>query len=410
MFSGGASARLANLLAVTDVELTRLDVDDMLTEVLERLRSILEADTAAVLLVHAESNELQARAARGLEEEVRQGVRIPIGTGFSGAIAARREPVVLDQVDATTVANPILWEKGIQRMLGVPLLYADELLGVLHVGRLADRGFTDDDIQLLQVAGERIAAAIHTRHLAVELAAARLLERGLLPTRLPALHGLQFAARYVPGEAGLVGGDWYDAFVLPSGALWVVIGDVAGHGLNAAMVMSRAKSALRAYTLFEDSAGAVLELTHRKLWHFERGTIVTAVCAVARPPYERFEISSAGHPPPVLAADAAATRLIELTPGPPLGALSDASYGSYEFDMPVGATVLFYTDGLVERRDESIDQGLARLVDAVTNDLPGVVCRDVMHRLIGGAPANDDVALLAMHRSTVGERVGSISR
>jgi sigma-B regulation protein RsbU (phosphoserine phosphatase) len=239
------SEQLRNLLAVTDTALARLDVEDLLSELLGRIRAVLNADTAAVLLCDAGSDVLVARAACGLEEEVRQGVRVPVGTGFAGSIAKRKCPVVLDRVDSTTVANPILWEMGIRKMLGVPLLSGEDVIGVLHVGRLDDRPFTDTDADLLQVAAERVAGATHARQLAVEAAAARLLERSLQPGRLPRLPGVQLAARYVTAENRLVGGDWYDAFTVPSGQLWLVVGDVAGHGLNAAVVMggSKARSA-----------------------------------------------------------------------------------------------------------------------------------------------------------------------
>ena len=180
------------------------------------MQESLDADTAAVLLVAKGDAELVATAARGLEEEVREGFRVPIGTGFAGRIAARRGPIRLDRVDATTVTNPILWEKGVQVMLGVPLLTADELLGVLHVGRLDDRPFTDHDVALLQVVADRVAGAIQSRTLALERAAAVLLERSLLPGRLPRFPGLELAARYVPAEGEVVGGDWYDVFTLPS--------------------------------------------------------------------------------------------------------------------------------------------------------------------------------------------------
>src|SRR5690242_11493344 len=116
------SPRLENLEALTDIKLTRLDVEELLAELLVRVREILDVDTAAVLTLVRASDELEARASSGIEEEVRQGVRIPMGTGFAGRIAARKEPVRLEHVDATTVANPILWEKGIKVMLGVPLM------------------------------------------------------------------------------------------------------------------------------------------------------------------------------------------------------------------------------------------------------------------------------------------------
>src|ERR1700759_4154541 len=141
-------ARLTDQLAVTDADLTVLTVEALLGELLEPLRGTLEADTSAVLLRDGDSDYLVARAARGLEDEVRQGVRVPFGAGFAGTIAAQRRPVILDRVDHTTVANPILWEKGIEVMLGVPLMNGDEVLGVVHVGRLERRSFGPHDVTL----------------------------------------------------------------------------------------------------------------------------------------------------------------------------------------------------------------------------------------------------------------------
>ena len=198
-------AQLASLQALTDTAITSLEVEDLLDELLSRVQETLDADTAAVLLLAEGAGDLVATAARGIEEEVREGVRIPIGTGFAGRIAASRGPIRLDRVDATTVANPILWEKGIKVMLGVPLLTADRLLGVLHVGRLENRPFTDHELALLQVVAERVAGAIQGRSLAIERAAAALLERSLLPEQLPRHPGLELAARYVPAEGEV---DW----------------------------------------------------------------------------------------------------------------------------------------------------------------------------------------------------------
>ena len=189
-------------------------------------------DTVAVLLLDKASRQLVARAAWGIEEEVRQGVRLPVGTGFAGRIAASRQPVVLDRVDSTTVANPLLWEKGIRAMLGVPLLSGDELLGVLHVGSLTERHFSEAESDLLAHVAIRVAAAVQARQLEVERAAARVLQRSLLPSELPRVPGIEFATRYVPAEIGGVGGDWYDAFVLANGKLWIMVGDIAGHGMQ----------------------------------------------------------------------------------------------------------------------------------------------------------------------------------
>jgi len=397
--SAADAERLANLLPGSDADLENLDVDEVLVEVLDRIRSILDADTAAVLLRDGDSPYLVARVARGLEEEVRQGVRVPIGVGFAGTIAARREPVMLDRVDHATVANPILWEKGIKVMLGVPLTNREQLIGVLHVGRLSNHPFRSADAELLQLAGERVSAAIRARSHAIEIIAGRHLERSLQPTRLPAIEGLEFAARYVPAQRSTVGGDWYDAFVLPGGDLWVVTGDVAGHGLNAAVVMGRVKSALRAYALLGVSPEEVLELTDRKVAHFEIGTMVTVVCAHAHPPYEKIRVALAGHPPPVLASPDGSARLVRPEVGPPLGVQPNTRRVATDLTWPAGGVLLFYTDGLIERRGADLDDRLDELVAAVPPTEPENVCTSVMHQMIGAGAASDDIAFLAVRRS-----------
>src|SRR4051812_13025554 len=244
-----AEERLQDLQALTDVSLGHLDAEDLLIELLDRVLAILDADTAAILLLDERTNELVARAARGIEEEVRQGVRIPLGKGFAGHIAAERLPVILDRVDEGTVANPLLWEAGIQAMLGVPLVIGGAVIGVLHVGTLGTRRFTAKDAELLQIVADRVAGATQARQLEMERAAARAIQRSLLPTDLPSVPGLQFATRYMPAGGAELGGDWYDVFVLPSGEAWVIAGDVGGHGFRASIVMGRLRSTIRAYAL-----------------------------------------------------------------------------------------------------------------------------------------------------------------
>ena len=391
--------RLARLHALTDATLSRLDVDDLLTELLNRVREILGADTAAVLLLDEPSQKLVARAACGIEEEVREGVRVPIGAGFAGRIAATKGAVRLDRIDETTVTNPILWEKGIQVMLGVPLLSEDKVLGVLHVGRLDARPFTPEDADLLQIVADRVAGATQNRQLAIEQAAAILLERSLLPSSLPVCAGLEVAARYVPADDRVVGGDWYDMFTLPSGDLWIVVGDVAGHGLGAAVVMGRIRSALRAYALLGLPPEEVLELVDRKVRHFEIGTYATIVCAVGRPPFDSIRIAVAGHPPPILSAPDTEPVVVEVHITPPVGVGEDIERFSTDLAIPAGAVLAFYTDGLIERRGESIDVGLERLRRAVRPDSAAAVVRTVMHRLVADSVPIDDVALVVLRRT-----------
>ena len=160
---GGRSAPadvLARLQAVFDTALAHLSLSELLDELLTRVRDVLEADTCAVLMLDESAEHLVARAAKGLEEEVEQGVRIPVGSGFAGRIAAESRPVVIDDVDHSYVLNPILREKGIKSLLGAPLIVEGRTLGVIHVGTLSHRVFDEDDVSLLQSVAQRVAAAI----------------------------------------------------------------------------------------------------------------------------------------------------------------------------------------------------------------------------------------------------------
>src|SRR5205085_3659415 len=130
-----------------------------------RIRDALEADTAAFLLLDEEADELVACAAKGIEEEVERGVRIPLGRGFAGRVAAQAAPIVIPDVDTADIFNPILREKGIKSLLGVPLMVGGKVSGVVHVGTLTHRLFTPDDVELLERVAERAALAIEHERL-----------------------------------------------------------------------------------------------------------------------------------------------------------------------------------------------------------------------------------------------------
>jgi anti-sigma regulatory factor (Ser/Thr protein kinase)/putative methionine-R-sulfoxide reductase with GAF domain len=396
--------RWRRIESVTDAALAHLNVEDLLTELLERVRGLLEVDTVAVLLLDAASEQLVATAAKGIEAEVRQGVRIPLGRGFAGRIAAEKKPIILERVDHTNVLNPILWERGIRSLLGVPLLSSGSVIGVLHVGTLGEHRFTGDDVRLLEIVADRVASAIQSRQAETERTAARVLQRSLLPARLPVVPGLEMAARYVPAEHGGVGGDWYDVFVLPSGGLCVVIGDVVGRGLAAADVMGRLRSALRAHALFGSDPAEVLSRLDLQVQHFDQqGMVATVQLAMFEPSLRRLQLSSAGHLPPVLAVAGQPAALLEVPTDPPVGVTGEQRRRATTIDVPPGASLCFYTDGLVERRDTSLDVGLKRLCEAVVAGPVESVCISVMGQLIGDNPPGDDVALLAMRRQHSGE-------
>jgi serine phosphatase RsbU (regulator of sigma subunit) len=400
--------RLHDIESLTDATFSRLDEQALLNALVERVKNVLQADTAAVLLLDEPGRQLVATAASGIEEEVRQGVRIPLGTGFAGRVAASREPVILTTVDHTTVRNPLLVDRGIRSLLGVPLLAGGKVIGVLHVGSLSGRPFEQQDAELLQLAADRAALALHSMMSQDNALAAVALQRSLLPTALPAVPGLGLAARYITGS-GTVGGDWYDVFVLPDGRLGVVVGDVAGSGLEAAVIMGRMRSTLRAYILENADPATALRLLDRKIQYFEPDAMATVLYGLYTPESGEFTVSSAGHLPPVLAAPGGQAALLSVQPDPPIGIAEDPQRRSATVFIPPGALLCCFTDGLVERRGQVLDQGIDRLAATLGNLIaadPGGAtgpnaedaCAEVMRALLGGTFAHDDIAVLMLSR------------
>jgi phosphoserine phosphatase RsbU/P len=393
----GAGDRLRDIQAITDTALSRLSHEELLAELLDRAKEIFQADTAAVLLLDRSGDYLVAAAAQGLDEEVAQGVRIPLGAGFAGRIAAEHKPVILDKIDESTVVNPILLDKNIQTLMGVPMVAGGQVIGVMHVGSMKDRRFTHEDAELLQVAADRAAAAVQSIAARADNVAAAALQRSLLPSALAVVAGADLAARFIPGQ-GNVGGDWYDAFVLPSGQLGLVVGDVAGSGLPAAVVMGRMRSALRAYALESPDPADVLAKLDRKMQHFEPGALATVLYAVLDRTLDRVRVSCAGHLPPVVAAPGQPSELAEIHADLMIGVMPGVERQAASVKIPPGGLLALYTDGLVERREIPLEDGLSRLKNVIRPAPPDVVCSAVMGAMVGTERTRDDIALLVFRR------------
>jgi phosphoserine phosphatase RsbU/P len=391
-----AGEKLRDLESLTDAALSRLEPERLLDELLDRVKDILQGDTAAVLLLDQPSGQLIATAARGLEEEVRQNVRIPLGAGFAGRVAAEKHAVILDHVDHSNVLNPILVQKGIHSILGVPMLASDRVIGVLHVGTLHPRTFTAEDASLLQLAADRAAAAVQTVTGRADRAAAAALQRSLVPSAPPWVPGMDLASRYVPGE-GHVGGDWYDVFPLPSGRFCAVIGDVAGSGLPAAVIMGRMRSTLRAYAMETADPAEILARVDAKMQHFEPGALATVLCAVFDSDLARVHISTAGHLPPVVIRPGQPAEVAELPADLLIGAGDPGGRRVTTLDVLAGTTLCLFTDGLVERRDSPLDDEIKKLCAALEAGPANAACNAAMAAMTSGAPS-DDIALLVLTR------------
>jgi phosphoserine phosphatase RsbU/P len=383
--------RLRGIQNVTQVALSLPEELDYLWELLDRTKKILGTDSAAVLLLDRRSGELVAASAVGQEDEVHQRVRLPLSQRLAEMIAEECRPVAIADVDHSQVLNPILLTTETRSLLGVPLMDGGTVIGQLHVGSQTRREFTDADAELLQFAADRAAQITQ-----VEYSPAAGLQRSMLPSALPDIPGLELAARYVPGH-GKIGGDWYDVFVLPTGEPCAVIGDVAGSGLQAAVIMDRLRTALRSYALeTRDPADILTRLDHH-VQHFEQDVIATVLCAVFHPGLDKVEISSAGHFPPVSAAPGRAPELADIVSDQLIG-VSPVQRRATTIAVPPGTTLCLYTDGLVERRGRDLDEGQELLRRAVTTGPPRASCDAVMQDLVGHDKADDDIAILMMRR------------
>lgn len=267
---------------------------------------------------------------------------------------------------------------------GVPRFEGDRLVG--YVG-------TATDIHQRKEMETKLNEAYERDHEVAEV-----LQRSLLPESLPRIEGLQLDARYLPASrSAAIGGDWYDAVELDDGRVAVVVGDVVGHGLRAAVVMGQMRTAFRAYAMLGTSPADTLARLNRLL--MKEGTELMATALYLLLDRDTGEVwhASAGHPPALVVPREGEPWFLEGGRSVPLGT-SDLAYQESEARIERGSTVLLYTDGLVERRDTSLEDRLAQLatVAGIAGGDLGDVCDQVLGGLLGGKRPSDDVALLAM--------------
>ncbi|CAM5744853.1 hypothetical protein SAFG77S_08746 [Streptomyces afghaniensis] len=289
-------------------------------------------------------------------------------------------------------------------LLCVPLPTRRAPLGVLTLSPPGARWDPDDAVMLIELTRRASIAIDNARRFEHNRDIAETLQRALL-TDLPATPGLSLAARYLPATHGLnIGGDWYDAFPQRDGGLITVVGDVTGHGLHAAVMMSQLRTALRAYAVDGDSPGRLLTRLHRFLHHLQPDLYATAVIARLHPDEPTLTWAAAGHPPPVLRLPDGTVRTLDAKPGAMLGIPLTQEIADHTVHLSPGSTLALYTDGLVERRAQGIDPGIERLASALGGfrsaeldaDLEGSADR-ILHPLLSDSERDDDVCLLLCH-------------
>jgi serine phosphatase RsbU (regulator of sigma subunit) len=253
---------------------------------------------------------------------------------------------------------------------------------------------------MLRVAADRAAMAIErVRLFEREHAIAEALQRSLLPPGPTEVPGLITAAHYRPAGAGSqVGGDWYDTVIQPDGTLLLVIGDVAGRGINAASTMGQLRSALRAYAFDGHSPGSLLERLNLFMNGMRDRGMATVALVSVDPNAGQIRYAKAGHPPALVIGPDGETQWLEDAAGVPLGVVDDAEYTESSAPLAAGSTLVLYTDGLIEMRGESLDRGFERL-EAAAKSGPEDTDAFVEHMLehtLADPDVDDDVTLLVL--------------
>ncbi|MEW6474913.1 MAG: SpoIIE family protein phosphatase [Actinomycetota bacterium] len=383
-----AGARLALFADATKALTSSFELDTVLND-LARLVARQVADACLIDLVEQENGLQRAAAAiaHGCEDLLPAALVAPPAKGrddIANETVRTGQPRIVDEADWSAVIVPL---KGRQGTLGVLRLVA-------RAG--CDTHWT---VELAEELARRASIAVENARLfARQRTVSETLQQSLLPERLPEIPGLGTAARYIPGGPDVdIGGDWYDVMQLPGGGIGLALGDVVGRGERAASLMGQLRNAVRAYAFEGRQPAEVVDRVNGLLLDAGAEHMATLIYGVLDPETGDFRFVNAGHPPPLLVGEGAADFL-EGGNGPPVGALPAAAYEESCGLLVPGATLLMYTDGLVEDRTTSLEEGLARLRDAAREGPQELesFCSHLMRRCIGTTPCDDDVALLAV--------------
>ncbi len=395
---------IQGLQLLLDAALAHGRLEQIVELLVPRLCEVLSADVATIFLTDEDTGELVLRGCTGGLPEERVVAR---DRHIAARVADSRSPLLVNNPPDTDLASPVM--RGMASVISVPLTAGEDVTGVIQVGVPAPRTFDDDNLLLLGLAADRVALAIdHSLVFEREHRIAETLQRSLLPERLPVIPGLEVAARYIPAASeSEVGGDWYDVIQIDSSRVGLVMGDVAGKGLAAASMVGTLRSAMRAYALEDREPADVIGSLNQLMWsEVEDSEMATLVYIVVDPVANRMTWVNAGHPPPLILAADGSNSFLEGPRSVPLGVMPFPSFEEGSAPLPEGGTLVLYTDGLVERPGELLDDGFARLsVAAQGADVSAdAACDHMLERLVPTGAMADDVALLALHAPQLSNR------
>ncbi len=407
-------ARLRRLFEVGLLITSSLDLDEVLTRAMDLSRQVMEADACSLMLLDEEAGELVFRVALSEVGEQIYERRLRVGQGVAGWVAANREPALIPDAYADERFDRSYDEMTGYRtrsILCVPLTVKDRLIGVSQlINKLNGEAFTEVEAELFGMLNAQVAIAIENARLHADrlkreglerdLAFAHAIQKSFLPQELPQEDGVEFTASC--SSAMEVGGDLYDVIAFPDGRYAVVIGDVSGKGVSAALYMARLVSEIRHLTLRLEEPGAVLSALNDQLAAGAKGGMfVTLVCALLEPATGRLAVANAGHLPPLVRPEGGGTPLVlDEGVGPPLGVLAGTPYTTSLHTLEKGQVVALYTDGVVEA--QSSDRsffGMERLEETLARagGRPRAVCEQILEAVdtfVGGYAQHDDLTLI----------------
>lgn len=405
--------RLRTIVEASKLINSSIEADSLFNSILSVARAELGVERGTLYFVDDATKEIWSKVAEGLE--VRE-IRLPIGRGLAGIVAATGEPVILHDAYADPRFDRSYDQRSgfrTQSMLCVPIRNRERrVVGVLQLLNKQNGSFGERDLEFLDAMSDHMAIAMEnaTLHMAAlekkrmeqELLLGREIQSRLLPKPPSDMRGLSLDARSIPCFE--VGGDYYDFLELPNGELGIAIGDVSGKGVSAALIMSSIQAALRVAAPIEPDLSSLIARLNALLFRMAGGRkYVTFFFGRYNPLTGELRYVNAGHNPPLLIHDGE-VAMIDST-GQPIGILADAWCEERRVTLARGATLFLYTDGLNEANNANeeefgngrLRESVARASRASLQSIAQSVLEDV-HAFEAGTPASDDKTIVVMRR------------
>jgi sigma-B regulation protein RsbU (phosphoserine phosphatase) len=406
--------RLSTLIDVNALISSSLNLDQILENVMSISKKVMSADASSLMLIDEKTNELVYEVALGsVGEKLKQEFRLKMGQGIAGTVAQDGKPLLIEDVykhpkfyrghdEATGYRT--------KSMIAVPLKVGDRITGVAQViNRLDNNPFDRDDLDLFLALCSMAAIAIENakmhrtlmerQRLVKDMEFARTVQESFLPQHAPEIVNYRFSAHYTPAQE--VGGDFYDFIHFDRERAGIVIGDVSGKGVPAALYMAKLGSDLKtlAFTA-DDPASALKKLNNLLVERSRRGMFATVLYLELDPGNGRMKLSNAGHLPPIIKKADGSVEKLAPAGGSPLGILPNMDFGQETVMLGPGDTVILYTDGIIEAmnaRDELYGyerfEALIRKSPSDPDALKAVII-DEINRFTGLSPQHDDMTLV----------------